>query len=718
MTAKRRMPSAAAKQIASGKKAASAKKAAAPKPPAEKSVPGKKSASGKKAASAKKAASGKKAAAPKPLAEKPVPAKKAAGSKRAAPRKVAAKPPAKGAPEVPRLSAAQRAATAADNLARAARRASKRGRAAERAAYSARLTEGIDRHALSGAMARVLAAQDAAAAGPAARTRTRRAASRAAPGTGEVAGQPIRRWVPIGPSVVRSGQAIDRPRVSGRIRALAVEPAAGLRAYAGAATGGVWYTSDGGLTWSPLGGWSQRSRRQGGIVGAQAVGSLLVSFGVTQAQDVVMVGTGDYPVVPPPVSAVVPTVRGVGVLVGSRPVVLGANEPWEADSGLTQLETTSVLKLVRSPAAVPGKSGAAAVADRDVVVACTTQGAYVGVRQPLAAGGGLPARDGFVWGQMAGLAAAYPNATIHDAVWLAGGRLYLTVFGVGLVYTDDLGVTIQNVPSLQAPAVAVRGAASLAVGAANTLYFLGDGGGAPGLWRIPNAVGPAVPAATAAGGVPAGLWGTQRDYDQAIAVDAGAGPAGADRVYLGGSTVKAHAWRAVGCVAVLLRRHRTCTVRAATGPWDLDDQPAVVPRRGVYGCRGQPGWPDRQQRPRRRPCHRPGRAWPPAGRSGWATTAGCLCLAWPGGSTPLLQPTSDWRHCNRHSSEGIRHRVTLWPPACRTTAPCSDPATRSGLRSTSATVAGLRSSRARRMCWYASTSRGPGTAPRRVSVTR
>lgn len=452
------------------------------------------------------------------------------------------KPPAKGAQETPRLSAAQRAATAADNLARAARRASTRGRAAERAAYNARRTDGIDRLALSGAMARVLAAQDAAAAGPAARTRTRRVGPRAAPGTGELPGNPIRRWVPIGPSVVRSGQAIDRPRVSGRIRALAVEPAAGLRVYAGAAIGGVWYTDDGGLTWSPFGGWSQRSRRQGGIVSAQAVGSLLVSFGATQAQDVVMVGTGDFPVRPPPLSAVRPTVRGVGVLTGSRPVALGANEPWEADSGLTQLETTSVLKLVRSPASVPGKSGAAAVADRDVVVACTTQGAYVGIRQPLAAGGGLPARDGFVWTLMAGLAAAFPNATIHDAVWLTGGRLYLTVFGAGLVYTDDLGVTIQNVPSLQAPAVAVNGAASLAVGAASTLYFLGDGGGVPGLWRIPNAVGPAVPAAaTAAGGVPAGLWGTQRDYDQAIAVDAGAGPAGADRVYLGGSTVTAHA---------------------------------------------------------------------------------------------------------------------------------------------------------------------------------
>ena len=62
------------------------------------------------------------------------------------------------------------------------------------------------------------------------------------------------RWVPIGPSVVRRGQAVDRPRVSGRIRDLAVHRD-GTRAYAATARGGVWYTDDGGSTWAPVGAW-------------------------------------------------------------------------------------------------------------------------------------------------------------------------------------------------------------------------------------------------------------------------------------------------------------------------------------------------------------------------------------------------------------------------------------------------------------------------------
>ncbi|QTN41167.1 beta propeller repeat protein [Marinobacter salsuginis] len=70
------------------------------------------------------------------------------------------------------------------------------------------------------------------------------------------------RWVPIGPSVVRRGQADGRPRVSGRVRDLAISPD-GQRAYAGSAKGGVWYTGDGGATWEPVGGWANEPRRAG-----------------------------------------------------------------------------------------------------------------------------------------------------------------------------------------------------------------------------------------------------------------------------------------------------------------------------------------------------------------------------------------------------------------------------------------------------------------------
>ena len=114
----------------------------------------------------------------------------------------------------------------------------------------------------------------------------------AAPAPMAFAANNTNRWVPIGPSVVRQGQADGRPRVSGRVRDLAVSPD-GVRAYAGTAKGGVWYTGDGGATWEPLGGWANEPKRIGGHISAFATGCMLVSFGANSATDFVMVGTGE-----------------------------------------------------------------------------------------------------------------------------------------------------------------------------------------------------------------------------------------------------------------------------------------------------------------------------------------------------------------------------------------------------------------------------------------
>ncbi len=414
-----------------------------------------------------------------------------------------------------------------DNLERAARGASGRGRARDRAAYGERLAAGVDQGALSDAMAGALAARDEAAAAP--------------PGPGgplAAPGLPTGRWVPIGPSVVRRGQAVDRPRVTGRIRDIQVDTT-GKRAYAGSAMGGVWYTDDGGSTWGPVGGWAERRRSVGGVVNAQAVGSLLVFFGATPALDVVLAGTGEVPLggLPPDQRATGEALGGTGILAALGPAGSTRADPWEPDAGLAQLEGFATLRLVRRPGSVPGRSGAPAVADRDVVVACTTGGAFVGTRQPLPAAGPLPARDGYLWAPMAGMVAAHPNATVSDAVWLPGGRLVMAVVGTGLVFTDDLGVTIANIASTQLPAVSITGVMSMALGAGNRVYLLGETGGAPTLWRIPDA-SIAVPVATAVPALPAGLWPGQRDYDQAIAVDPGVGPGGADRVYVAGSVAQ------------------------------------------------------------------------------------------------------------------------------------------------------------------------------------
>lgn len=55
-------------------------------------------------------------------------------------------------------------------------------------------------------------------------------------------------WVPLGPSVLRQGQAVGWPAVSGRVAGLAVAPG-GLRVYVASANGGVWRSDDGGLNW-------------------------------------------------------------------------------------------------------------------------------------------------------------------------------------------------------------------------------------------------------------------------------------------------------------------------------------------------------------------------------------------------------------------------------------------------------------------------------------
>jgi hypothetical protein len=409
-----------------------------------------------------------------------------------------------------------------EGSAREQAKAAKRGRARERAAYNQQLGGDLDHRALNEAMDRVLSEQAAAVQAPAMHglgAAGPRAFPTVAPG----------RWVPIGPSVVRRGQAMDRPRVTGRVRDLAVD-GTGTRAYAATAMGGVWYTGDGGSTWAPVGGWAERARVVGGASNAQACGCLLVQFNATANLDVVLVGTGE----PSPFQTATGegALGGVGVLAAiGPPSGGGAGDPWEADSGLTGMEGLGIFRLVRSPASTPGSI---AGPGQDTVVACTSNGAFVGVRSALPAGGGLPARNGFTWTRIAALAAAHPNAAVCDAVWLPGGRLVLAVVGTGLVWTSDLGVTLNNIVSSQPPALTITGVMSLALAAANRIYVLGETGGAPTLWQVPDA-SIAAPVTTAVPGLPANLWPNQRDYDQALAVDV---VAGQDRVYVGGSAVR------------------------------------------------------------------------------------------------------------------------------------------------------------------------------------
>lgn len=443
----------------------------------------------------------------------------------------------------PRKAKAQQLAQATAD--RETRRALRRGQALKREQFQRDLAGDVKRAALDQAFARVVAdhqaAAEAAAAAPRRRSRRATAAPMAFP-AGDAG-----KWVPIGPSVTRKGQAIGRPRVTGRIRDIQIDPVTGMRAYAASAKGGVWYTDDAGATWSPVGGWATAQRSAGGSVNAQTCGCLLVTFGATPALDTVLVGTGER--TPSQQATGESGQGGVGVLAALGPVTTGAGgTPWEPDTGLAQLEGRGIFRLARSPASLAMSDSGA---NQDIAVAATSLGAFLGTRQPLAATPGpppLPARSGFTWAQIAALD-AFVGVTpiVTDVLWLPGGRLAMALNGLGVVVANGPGGPYQWVTNLSQPPT-LQGRLSLAAGPANRVYVLGElqppavGGvtqpPVPTLWQVaditanPPVATPVPVNGSAPPGLPPGLWTGQRDYDQAIAVDA---DLGFDRVYLGGS---------------------------------------------------------------------------------------------------------------------------------------------------------------------------------------
>ncbi len=408
------------------------------------------------------------------------------------------------------------------DAARESAKAQRRGRAVQRAAFLAARAGRFDERALDAAMAARLArADDIASALPRDDTQ---------------------RWTPIGPSVVRRGQAEGRPRVTGRIRDVQVSDD-GRRAYAASAKGGVWYTDDAGASWSPVGGWSDRVAQRGGNNNAKTCGCLLAHFGATPADDYLLVGTGEAL----PWSLTNLWVRsssqqgGIGVLAAAAPGTAGVGDAvWEPEAGIAQLEGLGVFRLARRPGRVPGR---ATGADADQVVAATSGGLFLGTRAQV----GGTAR--WSWAKVAGLDAFVGGGSprVTDVLWIpngTSGRLVVAMYNLGVAVSDALGAagSWRWVTNLNGPAGApLIGRMSLAgpVGGAR-VYVLG-GRTAPGvadvptLWRIDAILG-ATPSAAIVGGMPANLWGAQRDYDQALAVfDAD----GTDRVFVGGSTVKA-----------------------------------------------------------------------------------------------------------------------------------------------------------------------------------
>lgn len=358
----------------------------------------------------------------------------------------------------------------------------------------------------------------------------------------------VRRWVPIGPSVVRQGQAEGRPPVSGRVSDLQVS-ANGQRIYASSAKGGLWYSGDAGSTWDPVGNWANAVRGAGGNLSGLAIGSILVAFhpGNDKARDHVMVGTGEL--TPSAAHHGAQRVGGVGVLAALGPAswTLG-NSAWPAPTGLATMAGgmanpaagLGILRLVRKPGSTAGSAAAA----RDFVVAVTSNG--------LAIGAGTT--TGYTWTQIA-TPALVGGARPTDAVWIplgTNGRLFVAFDGFGLVYSDNIAdptalgfaPTFTAVPG--ASGAAIVGRCSLTTNDnQSAVYGLGARNVPPvqaEVWTIsnPSAAAPSVPSTpvASAGTDPnmthAALWRTGQWYAHGLAATG----TGTDQVYVGGLTLQ------------------------------------------------------------------------------------------------------------------------------------------------------------------------------------
>jgi hypothetical protein len=454
--------------------------------------------------------------------------------------------------------ATSRAAVTAEVKARVdavnARRAAKerkRDRAARRQEYLGAKFGHTDLIALQSAMERALAAHGDAQV--AATTRRPRRGARVM----AVAANDTNRWVPIGPSVVRRGQADGRPRVAGRIRDLAVD-STGQRAYAASGKGGVWYTEDAGHSWRPVGGWASTPGVVGGLSTDMSCGCLQVTFGASAAQDYVMVGTGDEAPVTLSTNrrSVFPRVSGRGVLAGLGPAAANqANVPFEAFTGVgSGLENVNIRRIVRDPAR-PLPAQVAAVGDR--VLAATTGGLYLGTRASV--GGALQ----WQWTRVVGVDSLLTDTDplgnaipleMCDVQWvsvpgLADGRLYIASPTWGVAFSDSLGANGSwNWLNWAGAIPNIEGRLSLSTLVGSRVYILFTTSDIPSgstnkkhepwLYRIPDANAAAGPGdAVRVRGVPSSLFSdsdAQREHDQAITVE----QVGADdRVWLGGSAI-------------------------------------------------------------------------------------------------------------------------------------------------------------------------------------
>jgi hypothetical protein len=307
-------------------------------------------------------------------------------------------------------------------------------------------------------------------------------------------------WVPIGPSVVRRGQAGGRPAISGRASGIAIAPG-GSRVYVAAADGGVWRSDDAGATWT--------FTMEGFDIDPTAFATTSLACGAIAIDpadpDRVYVGTGEgdtNALFGSRLTFALPSYRGVGALRSD-------------DGGLTWINEPTA---VSSPPLVGGAFFALAVdpGDRENVVAATTAGIYR--REPDGVGG-------YHWVQK--------RSGVHSAVVVARTGTTTTFFSAAwgdTVYQSNDGDTWTAVGT-GFPTGTTRIGLAVRRTDPGVLYAMiaNTGNSLLGVYRLDGAAGPW----RAVSGAPATVLGSQGDYDLTIAVD----PNDVNTIYLGGQAM-------------------------------------------------------------------------------------------------------------------------------------------------------------------------------------
>jgi hypothetical protein len=376
-------------------------------------------------------------------------------------------------------------------------------------------------------------------------------------------------WIPIGPSTVIRGFAENQPRVSGRVRDIAVSPD-GTRVYIAAAGGGVWYSGDRGSTWSPVGNWLPAPVANPIILPAPVAnpiispasplscGCLLVEFGPADGSaDDVYVGTGE---IIPDLNTGIPGHRlgGIGVLHLDKHLMDAIqnpfDNPWKREA--PNLTGLGIFRLARDPRS------------KNSLVAATSQGLFFRTG---------PFQENAAWTEIHNDTDTRMRPS--DVVWLPNGRLWVadnrTGADPGVLRFADPAInsipkfTSQSTVDLPGAPTDTKTRHRLTIGTlgvpvnSTRFYVLGSG---PMLWRVKDNAASVLVSSIPK--VPPDLFdageGDQSAYDSALAVH----PAGNDDIVFiggGGRVVQAAPFLARGFENASLHR-----LRIPTGNGQID----------------------------------------------------------------------------------------------------------------------------------------------------